>query len=69
VVLRTSAGDHLRDTDNQPVSAEQWSDFYFEPHTNSLYRQDAREEWYDLEGFRLASPVFLKGDVLISLGA
>ncbi|MEM6769377.1 MAG: hypothetical protein AAF597_02235, partial [Bacteroidota bacterium] len=68
VLLRTDARDYLRDAANQPISGEsQWTDFYFEPHTNGLYRQDERGYWYDLEGFRLAAPIFLKGDVLISL--
>lgn len=68
ILLRTDGADFLRDASNQPISGESsWSDFYFEPFTNTLYRCDERNYWYDLEGFRLASPVFLKGDVLISL--
>ena len=68
VLLRTDTGDHLRDLRNEAVTdGERWADHYFEPHTKSLYRQDERGNWYDLEGFRLIIPVFLKGDVLISL--
>lgn len=67
MLLRTKSGDYLRDAANQPLEDENWSDYFFEPVTNSLYRRDERGNWYDLEGFRLASPVFLKGDVLISL--
>ncbi len=68
VLLRTDQGDHLRDLNNQPIiDGERWADHYFEPYTNSLYRQDERGNWYDLEGFRLSMPVFLRGEVLISL--
>ncbi len=68
ILLRTDQEDHLRDLNNEPVvDGERWADHYFEPHTNSLYRQDERGSWYDLEGFRLSMPVFLKGEVLISL--
>lgn len=68
VLLRTDHADHLRDLDNQPVAdGERWADHYFEAHTKSLYRQDERGSWYDLEGFRLTVPVFLKDEVLISL--
>lgn len=67
ILLRTAKGDHLRNLENEPLAEEHWADFYFEPQTNSLYRQDDRGSWYDLEGFRLASPIFLKEDVLISL--
>lgn len=68
VLLRTDYAEHLRDLNNQPVvDGERWADHYFEPYTNSLYRQDERGNWYDLEGFRLTVPVFLKGEVLISL--
>lgn len=44
-----------------------WADHYVEPHTGALYRRDARGNWYDVEGVRLAVPVFLRGDVLVSL--
>jgi len=68
ILLRTDKADHLRDLNNEPVAeGERWADHYCEPHTNSLYRQDERGNWYDLEGFRLTVPVFLKGEVLISL--
>jgi hypothetical protein len=68
ILLRTDEGDHIRDLNNQPVvDGERWADHYFEPYTNSLYRQDERGNWYDLEGFRLTVPIFLKGEVLISL--
>jgi hypothetical protein len=68
VLLRTDKEDYLRNLSNEPVAeGERWADHYFEPHTNSLYRQDERGNWYDLEGFRLRAPVFLKGEVLVSL--
>lgn len=66
LLLRTEAGEYLRDYANQPID-EEWADHYFEPLTHSLYRKDVRGNWYDIEGFRVASPVFLKGDVLVSL--
>ncbi|WP_020568113.1 hypothetical protein [Neolewinella persica] len=68
ILLSTATGNYLRDLDNQPVAEEEhWTDFYFEPLTEGLYRKDERNNWYDLEGFRLMVPVFLKGDVLVSL--
>ncbi|MEL7159356.1 MAG: hypothetical protein AAFN92_01250 [Bacteroidota bacterium] len=67
-IMRTEAGDIAYGPDGKPVAdAEHWKDYYFEPLTESLYRKDERGNWYDLEGFRLASPVFRKGDVLVSL--
>ena len=44
-----------------------WADHFREPHTGALYRQDVRGNWYDLEGVCLTMPVFLRGDVLVSL--
>ncbi|MFK8163742.1 MAG: hypothetical protein AB8H12_14950 [Lewinella sp.] len=68
ILLTTATGNHLRDMANRSIPEEEhWTDFYFEPLTKSLYRKDERNSWYDLEGFRLMVPVFLKGDVLISL--
>ena len=67
VLLRTESGDHLRTLANRPLDDEQWADFFFEPHTNSLYRMDSRGNWYDTEGVRLAIPVFRRGEVLVSL--
>lgn len=68
ILLSTVAGNYLRDRFNQPLPEEEhWTDYYFEPLTRSLYRKDERNNWYDLEGFRLMVPIFLKGDVLVSL--
>lgn len=68
VILKTRKGTHVRDFSNQPLAeAEFWADYYFEPYTKSFYRKDERGRWYDIEGFRLGAPVFLKGDVLCSL--
>lgn len=67
LLLQTTKGEYLRTLDNQPIADEKWTDFYFDVNTNSLYRQDERGIWYDLEGFRLTAPIFLKGDVLVSL--
>ena len=44
-----------------------WADHYVEPHGGELYRRDARGNWYDLAGVRLSVPVFVRGDVLVSL--
>ncbi len=44
-----------------------WADHYEEPFSGLVYRQDRRGNWYDVEGVRLSVPVFLRGDVLISL--
>lgn len=51
----------------QSVDSAAWADHYLEPHTGTLYRMDSRSNWYDVAGVRLAIPVFLYGDVLISL--
>lgn len=68
ILLATADEYHLRDLTNQPIADEaHWTDYYFEPLTKSLYRKDERNNWYDLEGFRLMVPVFLKGEVLVSL--
>jgi len=66
LVFRTEKGIYIRDFQNEPI-AEAWADYYYEPYTSSLYRQDERGHWYDISGSRLVVPVFLKGDVLVSL--
>ena len=56
--------DELQGSDAHP-----WADHYEEPHHGLLYRRDDRGHWYDVAGHRLYRPVFLKGDVLVSLTA
>lgn len=68
LILKTSKGEYVRDFNNQTLEeAELWADYYFEPFTSSFYRQDTRGNWYDIEGYRLGAPVFLKDTVLCSL--
>ena len=68
LILKTKKGEYIRDFNNEEVEeAAHWADYYFEPMTASFYRKDTRGNWYDIEGYRLASPVFLKEDVLCSL--
>lgn len=59
---------HFKDFNNLEIkTSELWKDFYFETHSQSFYRMDERGSWYDLEGIKLVSPIFLKEDVLCSL--
>lgn len=68
VVLKTEKEVYVRDFNNQPIQdTTQWADYYFEPFTQHFYRKDERGNWYDIEGFRLEVPIFLKGQVLCSL--
>lgn len=68
VILKTSNKIHFRNYQNQPLdTSELWSDFYIEPLTNSFFRKDKNNFWYDLEGHRLTTPIFLMDDVLVSL--
>ena len=68
LILKTKKKEYIRDFNNEPIEeAEHWADYYFEPLTSSFYRQDIRGNWYDIEGYRLATPIFLKDDVLCSL--
>ncbi len=68
VILQTNEKFHFRDFDNNELDEDgKWRDYYFEPYTKSLYRSDDRGYWFDIEGYRLTSSVFLKGDVLCSL--
>jgi len=68
VLLKTKEHTYARDFKNRPLEeAKDWADYYFEPYTNSFYRKDERGNWYDIEGYRLDTAIFLKGDVLCSL--
>ncbi|MEO1624056.1 MAG: hypothetical protein AAFV25_02780 [Bacteroidota bacterium] len=55
---------------SQPSTEEKhkdWHASYKEPYSGLLFRQDRLGNWYDIEGQRLETPVFLLGDVLCSL--
>jgi len=68
VLLKTQGNTYARDFKNRPLEeAQDWADYYFESYTNSFYRKDERGNWYDIEGYRLDTPIFLKGDVVCSL--
>ncbi len=68
MILKTKDKTYIRDFNNQSIQeAEHWADYYFEPITESFYRKDSRGNWYDIEGFKLGAPVFLKDNVLCSL--
>lgn len=68
IILQTAKGMEVRDYQNKLVKdASKWADFYIEPNTHSFYRQNERGNWFDIEGHKLASPVFLLGNVLVSL--
>ena len=68
VILRTAQQTYVRDLNNQPLQeAIHWADYYLEPYTQHFYRKDERGNWYDIEGYRLDAPIFLKGEVLCSL--
>lgn len=68
IILKTKSREYVRDFENQAIEdAEHWTDYYFEPITASFYRKDMRGNWYDIEGYRLGAPVFLKDTVLCSL--
>lgn len=44
-----------------------WIEDYTEPITGGFFRKGKHGFWYDLEGHRLPAPIFLQGEVLISL--
>lgn len=68
IILQTEKGIVVRDYQNQTVKdAANWSDFFIEPHTHNFYRQNERGNWFNIEGNKLAVPVFLLGNVLVSL--
>ncbi len=68
IIFKTRDKAYFRDFNNRMIEeADTWVDYYFEPLTSSFYRKDLRGNWYDIEGYRLAAPVFLKDNVLCSL--
>ena len=68
IILQTAKGITVRDYQNRLVrDAANWADFYIEPNTHSFYRQNERGNWFDIEGHKLASPIFLLDNVLVSL--
>lgn len=68
IILQTAKGNVVRDYENQVVKdAAKWADFYIEPHTHNFYRQNERGNWFNIEGNKLASPIFLVDNVLVSL--
>ena len=44
-----------------------WIEDYTEPTTGGFFRKGKHGFWYDVEGHRLPAPIFLQGEVLISL--
>jgi len=68
IILQTAKGIVVRDYQNRSIKdAANWADFFIEPNTHSFYRQNERGNWFDIEGHKLASPVFLLGPILVSL--
>jgi len=68
LILKTDDKEYFRDFKNQAIEeANEWADYYFEPHTSNFFRKDARGIWYDIEGYRLDCPVFKIGSVICSL--
>ena len=68
IILQTEKGIIVRDYQNKVVKdAANWADFFIEPHTHNFYRQNERGNWFNIEGNKLATPVFLLGSVLVSL--
>ncbi|MFK7981118.1 MAG: hypothetical protein AB8G86_14115, partial [Saprospiraceae bacterium] len=68
IILQTEKGIIVRDYQNHVVKdAANWADFFIEPHTHNFYRQNERGNWFNIEGNKLATPVFLLGNVLVSL--
>ena len=68
IILKTANKIHFRNYQNQPIeTSDLWADFFIEPVTNSFFRKDENNFWYDLEGHRLSTPIFLMDDVLVSL--
>ncbi len=68
IILKTNSKIYFRNYQNQPIeTSDLWSDFYLEPITNSFFRKDENDAWFDLEGYRLDTPIFLMDDVLVSL--
>lgn len=68
IILKSKVNTHFRNYQNQPIETSNlWTDYYIEPITNTFYRKDENDFWYDLEGYRLDTPIFLMDDVLISL--
>lgn len=69
-LLHTTSRQYLVNEQNEIVEdSSQWEDCYFDELTNSIYRKDKQGHWFDIQGFKLKEPVFLKGDVLTSLQA
>jgi len=68
IILQTAKGTTVRDYQNRLIKdAANWADFFIEPNTHSFYRQNERGNWFDIEGHKLTSPVFLLDNVLVSL--
>ena len=68
IILQTANKSYFRDYNNQPIkTSEHWEDYYSDPLMGGFFRKDGRGFWYDIEGNRMESAVFLQEDVLISL--
>ncbi len=68
IILQTAKGIEVRDYENRVVDdASNWSNFFVEPFTHNFYRQNERGNWFNIEGNKLASPVFLIENILVSL--
>jgi len=68
IILKTADQFYYRDYNNLPIkNSEHWEDHYSDPILGGFFRKDGRGYWYDIEGNRMESTVFLQDDVLISL--
>lgn len=67
-ILHTSQSTYFRNKENQAIpDSENWTDYYLEPFTDTFYRKDNRNYWYDIQGNQLSTPYFINNDILCSL--
>lgn len=70
LIVHTKSKIYFTDDKGIEISgSSNWSDYYIEPISGAFYRKDSRHHWFDIDGLRLASKVFILDDILISLSA
>lgn len=64
---KKKSSNKLNENPELKKESKDWADSFHIKELDLFYRKDKNGIWYDVEGFRVASPFMIKGNYLISL--
>lgn len=68
IVYHTVQGVYFSNYENVSIpTSELWTDYYYERTSESFYRKDVHNVWYDSEGSKVKNTIVLKRTVLMSI--